>query len=109
MSYKIVPTDNFIREVKRLARKYPSIKSDLQLLQQQLLDNPFTGIHLGKSVYKIRLAISSKGKGKAGGARVLTFVYIKSEQVFLLCIYDKSERSSIKDREIEDFLNNIPF
>jgi mRNA-degrading endonuclease RelE of RelBE toxin-antitoxin system len=74
MSFKIVPTDHFIREAKRLARKYPSVKEDLKILQKQLLEDPFKGTHLGKNVYKIRIAISSKGKGKSGGARVLTYL-----------------------------------
>lgn len=109
MSFKIIPTDHFIRETKQLARKYPSIKGDLQILQKQLLGNPFTGVHLGKNVYKIRLAITSKGKGKSGGARVLTFLYIKAEQIFLLSIYDKSQKQDVKDQEIRRFLKNIPF
>ena len=73
MSYNVIPTPDFRRMFKKLAKKYPSLKSDLQSLIEILAENPATGTNLGHNLYKIRLAISSKGKGKSGGARVITF------------------------------------
>jgi len=70
MSYNVIPTDNFNREAKKLAKKHHSLKSDLIALRKELLENPTKGIHLGNSVYKMRMAITSKGKGKSGGARL---------------------------------------
>lgn len=72
MSYSIELTDNFKKEAKKLQKKYPSLKSELEELGNTLAENPTTGTHLGNNVYKIRLAIKSKGKGKRGGARVMT-------------------------------------
>ena len=46
------------------------------------------------------MSIESKNKGKSGGARVITCVKIIDEVVYLLAIYDKSERSTLKDKEI---------
>ena len=73
MSYNIVPIDNFKKEVKRLIKKYASLKNELLELNEQLEENPTLGTSLGNDIYKIRLAIISKGKGKSGGARIISF------------------------------------
>ena len=106
MQYIIKTTAHFDRELKRLFQKYVSLKYDLEKLVYQLKENPETGTPLGNNIYKIRLAIASKGKGKSGGARVIT--YIKTEQgiVYLISIYDKSEKSTISDSEIRKILND---
>nr|WP_235904297.1 type II toxin-antitoxin system RelE/ParE family toxin [Arcticibacter tournemirensis] len=57
---------------------------------------------MGDNCFKIRIAIASKGKGKSGGARVITHVLIKEETVFLLSIYDKAEREAISDKDIKE-------
>lgn len=108
MSYSIIPTDNFSREAKQLAKKYRSFKTDLLQLKDDLIKNPLIGTSLGNNVYKIRLAIGSKSRGKAGGARVLSYVYVSGEKVFLLSVYDKSEKDTIPDHEIKAFINTLP-
>lgn len=108
MSYSLIPTDNFNREVKQLAKKHRSLKDDLIQLRADLLENPLLGTPLGNNVYKIRLAITSKGKGKSGGARVISYVYVRNEQIFLLSIYDKSDKENITDNEIKVFLKSLP-
>lgn len=95
MSYKISTVSNFDRELKWLAKKYPSIKTDLLEFAENLIENPFQGDGLGKDCFKVRMAISSKGKGKSGGARIITCVKILDEDIILLSIYDKSEQSDI--------------
>ncbi len=51
------------------------------------------------------MAISSKGQGKSGGARVITLVLANVENgIGLLYIYDKSERSTIKGQELAELL-----
>ncbi|MBR4441025.1 MAG: type II toxin-antitoxin system RelE/ParE family toxin [Bacteroidales bacterium] len=98
---------DFERQARRLAKKYKSLKKDLLSLQQELLSNPFKGTELGKGVRKIRLAISSKGGGKSGGARVLTLaVHVSDDaEVTLLTIYDKSEISNVSDEYISWLVN----
>ena len=66
MSYRIFTIPPFDRQLKRLAKKYPSIKSDLKNLAEKLVNNPLYGKSLGNNCHKIRLAIKSKGKGKSG-------------------------------------------
>ncbi len=73
----------------------------------QLSTNPKQGTPLGKNAYKIRLAIASKGKGKSGGARVITFVKIIAETVYLLSIYDKSIQADITDKELKDRIKDL--
>lgn len=107
MSYKIFAIPRFEKDLKRLAKKYRSIKDDLAELGEQLLDNPTLGDEVIENCYKIRLAITSKGKGKSSGARVITYVYVEDTTVFLLSIYDKSDQENIDDSEIRDLLKDI--
>jgi mRNA-degrading endonuclease RelE of RelBE toxin-antitoxin system len=104
MSYKIIPTSEFEKELKKLAKKYPSLKNDLEVLVQSLTINPTQGTALGSNCYKIRLAIASKGKGKSGGARLITFVKLIKEVVLLITIYDKSVKENISAKELNDRL-----
>ena len=104
---RIVPSPKFDREIKRLAKKYRSIPQDFRILLQLLQANPTMGEPLGKDCFKIRMAISSKNKGKSGGARVITCVKIVDDTLFLLSIYDKSEQANIPDDEIDAVLQSL--
>lgn len=101
MSYNIIATEPFERKLKRLAKKHKSLKADLLQIIEELEENPTLGTPLGKDCYKIRVAISSKGRGKSGGARMITFVRIIKNTVFLMDIYDKAEQSNISDTELK--------
>ncbi|MGB3776870.1 MAG: type II toxin-antitoxin system RelE/ParE family toxin [Tunicatimonas sp.] len=107
MNFRVVYTDNFERALKRLARKYRSMRDDLEVLIDSLEEDPIQGTALGKDCYKIRLAIKSKGKGKSGGARIVTHVYVSDQQVYLLTLYDKSEKENISDKELQNLLEHI--
>jgi hypothetical protein len=104
MSYRVYPTPDFKKFFKKLYKKYPSLKADLQELINILTEKPDIGIHLGHSVYKIRLAISSKGKGKSGGARVITYLVTQDNEVYLVFIYDKSQLENITKEQIFELL-----
>ncbi|MEA5404937.1 type II toxin-antitoxin system RelE/ParE family toxin [Arcicella sp. DC2W] len=106
MSYKIELTDNFKKEAKKLIKKYVSLRTELAELGKELAENPTLGTPLGNDVYKIRLSIASKNKGKSSGARLISFVKIIDETVYLLSIYNKGDRDSISDREIEDLMKD---
>lgn len=107
MSYSIIPTHLFEKELKRLAKKFPSLKNEFARLIAEISANPESGIFIGNNCYKIRLAISSKGKGKSGGARVITYLYIETETVYLLTIYDKSEKENLKPIELKDIIESL--
>ncbi len=74
---------------------------------QELKNQPEKGIALGNGFFKIRLAIASKGKGKSGGARVITYVFVDETTVVVSSIYDKSEKENIDDKELIRLLNYI--
>ncbi len=108
MSYKVLAIPPFDRQVKKLAKKYPSLKGELLELIESLETNPAQGSFTGKNCYKVRLAIASKGKGKSAGARVITNLVITNVTVFLLSIYDKSEKTTLSDGELLDLLDQVP-
>jgi len=107
MKYKVDTIAPFRKAAKRLIRKYPSLKNELLELGERLTSNPNIGISLGNNCYKIRLAIQSKGAGKSKGARVITHFYIHESTVFLLFIYDKSDKENIPDTEIKALLKHL--
>ncbi|MBL7111793.1 MAG: type II toxin-antitoxin system RelE/ParE family toxin [Bacteroidales bacterium] len=104
MSFSIVVTDGFKKHAKSIAKKHPSLKSDLKDLVDSLEKDPVQGDPLGKDCYKIRMAITSKGKGKSGGARIITCVKIVENTVYLLTIYDKSDKETVSDKELDILL-----
>ena len=108
MSYNVVTIPPFDRQLKRLAKKYPSLKIEYSQLINVLQENGIIGVPIGNNCYKIRLAIASKGKGKSGGARLITYVQRINNSVFLLSVFDKSEHENIPDRELNDLLKLIP-
>jgi hypothetical protein len=108
MAFEVRTISPFEKYFKRLKRKYPSLAEDVLALSMALEEIPTQGTPIGKGCYKIRLAISSKGKGKSGGARVITYVKVIAEQVFLLTIYDKAEREDLEPNELTELLALLP-
>ncbi len=98
--FEIVITPKFLRLLKRLTKKYPSLKMEFNEVAKQLKENPYTGTPLGNDCFKIRIAIASKGKGKAGGARAITHIVVQDKKIYFLAIYDKSEIDNLPDKEI---------
>ena len=84
MSFNVIATEPFARKIKRLSKKFRSLKNDLLPVLDELVKNPKLGTPIGKDCYKIRIAIASKGKGKSGGARMITYVRVLRNTVFLL-------------------------
>lgn len=107
MECKITASKSFNKELKRLGKRYASLADDYETLLHDLKQNPALGTDLGRGLRKVRMRISSKGKGKSGGARVITFTVIASVDkttINLLYIYDKSERENISPKEIDALL-----
>ena len=111
-------TKNFKAEVKPLLKKYHSLHDDLLKLQRELSETPRLGISPGKDIYKVRLKITSKGKGKSGGSRIISLVdttiigfaeLISEEEinVNLISIYDKSDVSNISDKELKNIITDF--
>ena len=107
MSYSILTIAPFDSKFKRLAKKYPSLKSEIAQLATDLSLNPLLGTPLGNNCFKIRLSIASKGKGKRGGGRIITCVKVVQETVYLLSIFDKSEEETISENELIQLISHI--
>ena len=101
---KIIASSSFTREYRKLCKRYASLKFDLAGLQPVLEMKPDTGKSLGGGIYKIRLAIKSKQKGKSGGARIITSYFSNDNVLYLLTIYDKSDQESISSQAIDTLL-----
>lgn len=98
MIFDIVPTSRFERSFKALIKRHRSLGKDILGFTDSLRSNPFQGDELSPGIRKIRMVIASKGSGKSGGARVITYTVITAEttgEVFLLDIYDKSDYSTV--------------
>ena len=108
MSYDVKTIDVFERQAKRLIKKYASLKKELLVLVQELKENPEQGTAIRKGCFKVRISIASKGKGKSGGARVITNIVVTDATVYLLSIYDKSEKENLSNKELDQLLKSIP-
>ena len=109
MSYRVDVTNGFAKEAKRLAKKYPSFKQDYGDFLKSIKENPFQGDELTPGIRKIRMAIKSKGKGKSGGARIITYNIIAEQQnglIVLLLIYDKSDFSTIDTNAVKKIVRD---
>ena len=108
MSFNVKTISVFERQAKRLKKKFPSLKKELQKLISELKEEPTKGTFIGHNCQKIRLAITSKGKGKSGGARIITHLVFKDDTAYLLSIYDKSDIENLTDKEIQELIKLIP-
>lgn len=103
---------DFAREAKRLAKKYRSFKNDYENFLKSIKENPLQGDEITKNIRKIRMAVESKGKGKSGGARVITFNILTDVQnghVVLLLIYDKEDASTVKTNVVKQMVHDMGF
>ena len=103
-------TEEFLRQAKRLAKRYRSLADDINALQFELMENPDAGVSLGNGKRKIRLGVKSKGGGKRGGLRVITLnvvVQATDTCVNLLTIYDKKEIKNVSEKYIDEIIRNL--
>ena|SRR5258708_25618584 len=110
MANKIIYSSIFVRKAKDLKKKHTSLISDLDALEKSLIDNPKQGADLGGGLYKVRIAIKSKGKGKSSGYRVITYLVNQSTEstiINMLTLYDKSEESSINKQYLLKLLKEL--
>ena len=110
MPNKVTLTPHFESRYKRFAKKFASLESEVDILIDNLIETPILGESLGAGLYKIRLAVKSKGKGKSGGFRVVSYLVTETEdssEIYLLTMYDKSEESSINKATLLTLANAI--
>jgi len=106
MIYKVIPTPEFIKNMKTLKKKYHNIKNDVLQLANLLEKNPVMGIELGNNTYKIRLKNSDNNKGKSAGYRVITYCVNEYNELYLVTIYSKADKENILDSELQELIRN---
>ena len=105
---KIRISDEFKASYKRLKKKHKSLEDDFEKLLLSLQENPYQGVEILDDIWKIRMNITSKGRGKSGGARVIVRVRIVMEELQLLYIYDKADFENVSDSYLRDILKRMP-
>jgi len=107
VKHRVIPTPEFEKELRPLLKRYRSLGKDLFKLEKELELRPHTGNGLGHGLYKVRLAITSKGKGKSGGGRVITYVITEDAEVYLLSIYDKSDYDTVDTKAMKQMAADL--
>lgn len=110
MNFDIRISSYFAHEAKRLSKHYPSFKNDYNEFLKSLKEDPYQGDDLGNGVRKVRMAITSKGKGKSGGARVITLNILINEEnmeINLLLLYDKKVADNFNPLALKDALKEL--
>ena len=110
MNFDIRISSYFAHEAKRLAKHYPSFKNDYNEFLKSIKEDPYQGDDLGNGVRKVRMAIASKGRGKSGGARVITFNILvdeKNMEINLLLLYDKQVADNFNPAALKDALKEM--
>lgn len=110
MDFKVITTEEFEKQAKALVKRHRSFKNDLKQFVESLQENPFQGTELSPGIRKIRMAITSKGKGKSGGSRIITYTVLATEisgKVYLMNVYDKSDFSTVALNVIKETIKNL--
>ena len=94
--YRIIFTNHFKRQLKKLVKKDKNLKKNLLLALGDF--TPASSIDIGRGVFKIRIA--GQSKGKSGGYRIYLFVIEVNNVLTPICIYSKSEKESITAKEM---------
>ena len=107
MNYKVIPTPEFIKNLKTLKKKYKNIKNDVLELANGLEKNPTIGTDLGNNTFKIRIKNSDNNKGKSAGYRIITYCINDIQEVSLVTIYSKSEKENILELELKELIARL--
>lgn len=95
-------TSEFKRNIRRLLRKYPSIRVDVQAVVDRLAAGEIVGNQIpriGYTVFKVRIRNSDIKKGQRSGYRLI--YYLQTEQrIILITIYSKTEQGDISAEQI---------
>ncbi len=115
MPSNIKLTEVFKKDAKKLSKKYKSLGNDIKEVVEKLKNDPYLGVRIGPNSYKIRFAIKSKGRGKSGGGRLITYINIELENreengevsIYLIAVYDKSAIEAIPQKMVDDRIKEV--
>ena len=100
-------SEDFRASYKQLKKRHKSLEADFERLLASLLENPMQGVELPGGARKVRMAITSKGRGKSGGARVIIRVRIVHDELQLLYIYDKADMENVSDAYLREVMKRM--
>lgn len=100
---KIFFSNSFKDQLKKLKKKFPKIKEDLLNKLNQI--NIQNEIHIGKSIFKVRIKSSDQNKGKSSGFRAYIYLYQKGTLLVPLCLYHKTKKESITENELKKYFD----
>ena len=109
MSIKVILLRDFLKDVKRLRKRYRRIEDDVEELVAEIERSELRGILMhgfGRDVFKVRLANRSAGRGRRGGFRVV-YSPLNADTVVLLHIYLKSEKDNVSAGEVWRLLRDF--
>ena len=103
MSLMLEYSENFLKEAKKLAKKFKLLKSDLKLAVEEIKNKEDLGVYLGYNLYKKRIVNSSIPTGKSGGFRIIIYKQIENK-IVLISIYSKTNKDTLSDSELKTIL-----
>ena len=112
---KVYTIPEFDRSLVRLSKKYRSLKTEYLEFIEKIENEGVQGTALGNGIFKARFAVKSKGKGKSGGLRIISYrdviIALEEKVVLLIDIYDKNEFSTVDkkvlQKRIADFISKL--
>jgi len=93
-----------IKRSKKLKKRFRNIEKDYMAFVNSIENDNDLGVHLGDNVYKVRIVNSDKNAGKSGGYRLITYLKLIENELYLLFIYDKSDFENISESEIDSLI-----
>lgn len=109
MKTRITFTIRFLKDSKKLKKKYRNFEKDLLNFVENLENNKVLADRIkgfkGLAVYKARMKNSSILSGKSGGFRVIYYLK-KQDEVYLITIYSKIDKENILASDIMAILRD---
>lgn len=109
MTPKVEFAPYFLKDLKRLKRKYSQVTDVVEELVKALENGEQPGDkipNVGYDVYKVRLKNPSAGRGKSGGFRVIYYVQL-ADFVILVTIYSKSQQADFPAERLRKIIDEF--
>ena len=100
----IEETETFTKAIKQLQKRFKNIETDCEEFVQSIQTTENLGINLGNGVFKVRIANSDKKSGKSSGYRLISYLKLIDNKLYLMYIYDKSDFETVSEKQIDDLI-----
>ena len=100
-------TATYTKAIKKLKKRFKSIEDDCDKFIQSIETTDDLRAELGNGVYKVRIANGDKKVGKRGGYRLISYLKLIDNKLYLMYIYDKSDFSTVTEKQIDAFITQL--